>query len=126
MKTDYYPLYDDTADRIAELSDDETERVRTLKSSLEWYQRQSERHGGWTRAIEKTQEELEDLAHTSDISKLDEVLGDEDDEVAELSDLDRELRNVQERAEWYADHDWDEMAEREYDRLKELKEGGES
>jgi len=126
MKTDYFPLYDDTADRIAELNDEKTERVRTLKSSLEWYQRQSERHGGWSKAIDQCKEELEELAHTSDLAKLDEVLGDEDDDVAELSDLDRELSNVKDRAEWYAEHDWDKMAEREYDRLKELKDGGES
>ena len=125
MKTDYFPLYDDTADRIAELSDDETERVRTLKSSLEWYQRQSERHGGWTRAIEQCKEELEDLAHTSDIAKLDEVLGD-DDEVAELSDLDRELRDVRDAAEWMDDHGWEQAAEDQWERYRALKEGGES
>ena len=126
MKTDYFPLYDDTADRIAELSDDETERVRTLKSSLEWYQRQSERHGGWTRAIDQCKEELEELAHTSDLTKLDEVLGDEDDEVAELDETEQAIAECEERIQWYENHDWEKAAEREYDRLKELKDGGES
>ena len=125
MKTDYFPLYDDTADRIAELSDDETERVRTLKSSLEWYQRQSERHGGWSRAIEQCKEELEELAHTSDIAKLDGALGDDDD-VAELDETEQAIEECEERIQWYENHDWEKAAEREYDRLKSLKDGGES
>jgi hypothetical protein len=123
MKTDYFPLYDDTADRIAELNDEQTERVRTLKSSLEWYQRQSERHGGWSKAIDQCKEELEELAHTSDLARLDEVLGDDDDDVAELDETEQAIAECEERIQWYENHDWQKAAEREYDRLSRLKGG---
>lgn len=48
------------------------------------------------------------------------------DDVAELSEAEREARDVKDRAEWYDEHDWTEMAEREWERYRALKSGEES
>jgi hypothetical protein len=120
MKTDYYPLYDDSADRVAELSADDEQHARDLRDSKRWYSN----HDGWGLAEEQVSAELEEMVGTSDIDKLDDLLGTKGEaEADELSDLEQEARDLQDRAEWYDEHGWDEMAEREYDRLKRLKEG---
>ena len=124
MTIDIYPLdiQDSDDSEVAELTADEAERARTLKSSLSWYRRQNERSGGWTRAIEQCEEELEELCGSSDIDELDELLG-EDDEYAELDDTERAIAECKERIEWYERHDYGDVIEKEYDRLKRLKEG---
>ena len=124
MTIDIYPLdiQDSDDNDVAELTADEAERARTLKSSLEWYRRQRERSGGWTRAIEQCESELKELCGSSDIDELDEMLG-KDDEHAELDDTERAIAECKERIDWYEKHDYGDVIEKEYDRLKRLKEG---
>ena len=38
----------------------------------------------------------------------------------------QELEDVRDAAEWMDDHGWEQAAEDQWDRLKRLKEGGES
>jgi len=121
MKTDYYPLYDDTEDQVAELSADDAERARTLKSSLEWYRRQNERSGGWVSQIERCETELEELTGSSDVAQLDELLGTEDR--PGKSERQKEMEDLQETAEWMDEHGWD--SEHVWDELRELKGGKE-
>jgi hypothetical protein len=122
MTTNVCPLdiKDSDDSEVAELSDEELQTVRDKRDSKEWYAN----HDGWTRAEELVSEELEELVGTSDTDELDRMLGSEA-EADELSDREREIADVRDRAEWYESHGWTEMCEREYDRLKALKEGRE-
>jgi hypothetical protein len=121
MNIDYYPIDPDAI--RASLDADDRQRVEDLCDSLDWYRRQNDRHGGWTRAIEQCEEELEELTGTSDVDELEAVLeaGDERDGP---TDQEREIAECEERADWYEDHGWSKATEREYDRLAELKEDG--
>jgi hypothetical protein len=123
MTTNVYPLDiqhsdESEAEELADLTDEQLQTVRDKKDSKEWYSS----HDGWHLAEEQVSEELEELVGTSDTDELDRMLGSEA-EADELSDREREIADVRDRAEWYDSHGWTEMCEREYDRLRELKEG---
>jgi hypothetical protein len=124
MTTNVYPLDiqdsdDSEAEELSDLTDEQLQTVRDKKDSLRWYSE----HSGWTRAEELVSEELEELVGTSDTDELDRMLGSEA-EAEELSDRERQIADTRDRAEWYDSHNWTGCAEREYDRLKRLKEGG--
>ena len=121
MNIDYYPIDPDAI--RASIAADDRQRVEDLCDSLAWYRRQNDRHGGWTRAIEKTEDELEELTGSSEVDELREVLEAETSEKRDsVTDQEREIAECEERIEWYEDHGWSKAAEREYDRLADMRE----
>lgn len=112
-------LYADTESTVAELSGEELQTARDKRDSLRWYSERS----GFSRAEELVSEELVSLVGTADLDELDEALGTED-EPAGQTDREKEIAECKERIEWYEQHDYGEIVEKEYDRLAELKEGG--
>ena len=122
MNIDYHPIDPDAI--RASIAADDRQRVEDLCDSLDWYRRQNDRHGGWTRAIEKTEDELEELTGSSDVDELREVLeaGDERDGP---TDQEEEIAQLEEEIAFYERKNYGEdFISRQYDRLAELKEDG--
>jgi len=120
MTLNVYPLdiRDDNDSEVAELSDEELQTVRDKRDSKEWYAN----HDGWHLAEEQVSDELESMCGTSDLDELDRMLGSEA-EADELSDREREIAECKERISFYERHNYGDIIEDEYDRLKALKEG---
>ena len=112
---DYYPIDPDAIS--AAVSAEDRQRVEDLCDSIAWYKRQRERSGGWTRAIEQCEEELEELTGSSDVAELEAVLEASDDRDGETSD---EAELARKRAQWYEDHGWSKAAETAWDEYAEL------
>jgi hypothetical protein len=119
---DYTPIDPDAIS--AAVAAEDRQRVEDLCDSIAWYKRQRERSGGWNRAIEQCEEELEELTGTSDVAELEAVLeaGDERDGPA---DQEKEIAQLEEEIEFYERKNYGkDFIERQYDRLRQLKEGG--
>ena len=110
---------DELDDDIAELSDDEAQRLEDLIDSRNWYEKR-----GWTSQVERCNEELEQRIGTTDTAEL-EAMFDEREDITK-TEREQEIEDCEDRIDWYEQHDWEQAAEREYSRLKELKEGGDS
>jgi hypothetical protein len=122
MTNKVYPLEirdsdSDEKEAIEELSASETERARTLKSSLEWYTRQHERRGGWVSQIESCEESLAELGLKG--AELEALETDPDR--PGKSEREKEMEDLQETAEWMDERGWN--SEHVWDELREMKEG---
>jgi hypothetical protein len=110
---------DELDDDIAELSDDEAQRLEDLIDSRNWYRKR-----GWASQVERCNEELEQRIGTTDTAEL-EAMFDQREDITK-TEREQEIEDCEDRIDWYEKHDWEKAAESEYDRLKSLKEGGES
>ena len=117
---DYTPIDPDAIS--AAVAAEDRQRVEDLCDSIAWYKRQRERSGGWTCAIEQCKQELEELTGTSDVDELRQVLDAGNDRDG-VTDRKKEIAECEERIAFYERHDYGDVIDDEYDRLKRLKEG---
>jgi hypothetical protein len=110
---------DDLEDDIAELSDDEAQRLEDLIDSRNWYEKR-----GWTSQVERCNAELERRLGTTETAELEAMF--ESREAITKMERQQELEDVRDAAGWMDDHGWEQAAENQWERYRALKDGGES
>jgi uncharacterized protein YjaG (DUF416 family) len=110
---------DDLEDDIAELSDDEVQKLEDLIDSRNWYRKR-----GWASQVDRCNAELKQRLGTTDTAELEAMFESRED--ITKTERQQKLEDVRDAAEWMDSHGWEQAAEDQWERYRALKEGGES